>query len=61
MIKLGLDQSEIEAILQNGVQDEQVRIAIANAILANNEAIAQQVLALVSNDLMNLFKQMGMK
>lgn len=61
MIKLGLDPSELESILVQGIEDEKARTAIANAISANNEAIAKQVLALVSNDLMNLFKQMGMK
>ncbi|MBP1153699.1 MULTISPECIES: hypothetical protein [unclassified Paenibacillus] len=61
MIKLGLDPSELESILIQGIEDEKARVAIANAISANNEAVAKQVLALVSNDLMNLFKQMGMK
>ncbi|UJF32495.1 hypothetical protein [Paenibacillus hexagrammi] len=61
MIKLGLGTAELEALLQEGIADEQARAAIAKAIAANNEAIAQQVLALVSSDLMNAFKQMGMK
>ncbi|NEW08214.1 hypothetical protein GK047_19625 [Paenibacillus sp. SYP-B3998] len=60
MIKLGLGQAELEALL-TGVQDEQARAAIATAISANNEEIAKQVLALVSSDLMNAFKAMGMK
>lgn len=60
MIKLGLDQAGLEALLV-GVEDEQARTAIAKAITANNEEIAKQVLALVSSDLMNAFKAMGAK
>ncbi|MFD0697490.1 hypothetical protein ACFQZT_25780 [Paenibacillus sp. GCM10027628] len=60
MVKLGLDQTELEALLTD-IADEQARTAIAKAISANNEAIAKQVLALVSSDLMNAFKAMGMK
>ncbi|MEW9697788.1 hypothetical protein [Paenibacillus sp. SI8] len=60
MVKLGLDQTELEALLTD-ITDEQVRAAVAKAISANNEAIAKQVFALVSSDLMNAFKAMGTK
>jgi hypothetical protein len=60
LVTLGLDYAELETLLAD-VQDEKTRAAIAKAISANNEAIAKQVLSLVSSDLMNVFKAMGVK
>lgn len=57
--KLGLNRTELEAMLLDGVPDSFQREAIIKAILANNSAIENQIEEFLAGRLMNEMRARG--